>query len=1036
MIEISPTFVIRTTNTPYTVLADFHKSADYIEKLTDFYNDKKIQNSLFIASPVLYYQLMKWLKLSKKEKPSQQKIILSLYKYLIRMTSRCTPFGLFAGVALGEFNSEINKEILHVGNRHKVQANLDMGLICKLADFVEREESIKESLTYFPNDSIYFINDEIRYYSYSLSNGSRQYHLNSITNSEYISLIIEEARQGKTIQEFIEILTNYEVGETDARSFIDGLIEERILISNLAPSLTGADYFTYLGKTLEKSKFYATVNKVSNALDQISSNPRKVINSINSIKEQLESSNLEPGKNLININLFLKGTFTIPAKDRDLLEKSLNQIIHVLPVTHTNNHLNEFKEAFVKRYEQAEIALVKVIDSESGLGYPIHNIGSSYYFLRNIDFPYESNQPNHSQRSTSFEDYILKKYITARETGSRVINIHPNEILRLGDEDPYSRLPTSGSVLLSAFRINNNIQYELRTVVGPSAANISARFCNGNKDISSAVSKEIEFEERSSPDQIFAEIVHLPQNRAGNILFRPQFRKYEIPILTKPSSLETIPLADLMISVNNNKVRLRSKALNKEVIPRLSTAHNFNQNPLPIYRFLCDLQNENVGRYSQFFWPKCLHACHFFPRIIFQNLILARAAWTVDCKALLNSLDDDLKLIDFLEKHKIPNQIAIIDQDNSLPLDLNNKYSKELIKEIIAKTNTSTIQLCELLEDEKNRIVSDFRSKSYCNEIIVSIRNLKPQSSIGTDLDDHHPNDSEERSFSLGSDWLYLKIYTGVRSADLLLTTSIYDIISEERRKSRIEKWFFIRYIDEEGFHLRLRFKGKDSFYQYLIERINHCLNPLVDNGLISSLKYDKYYRELERYYPKNIENSESLFYIDSECILDVLQVLDPGEEGEQIKWRIAARLIDEMLSCFNLTVNDKRELLKNMSDSFRNEFNIESNKLFKKQLSHRFRMDQRELLNDLEASFPTSFKVLKNTFEKRNKSLRLIATNITTVINSPQAIKKVLFSYVHMTMNRLIQYNSRAHELILYDYLYRYYESKMKREKYSNEVR
>ena len=763
----------------------------------------------------------------------------------------------------------------------------------------------------------------------------------------------------------------------------------------------------------------------------MSSNPDKIVSSINSIKEQLESSDLTPDKNLINTNLFLSGTFTIPEKDRELLEKSLNQIVHVLPVTYTNNHLNEFKKALVKRYEQAEVSLVKIIDSESGLGYPIHNIGSSYYFLRNIDFPSESNQPNHSQRSTPFENYILKKYITARETGSRVMNLHSDEILRLGNGDPYVHLPTSGSVLLSAFRIDNNIQFELRTIVGPSAANIAARFSNGNKDISSAVSEEIEFEEKSSPDHIFAEIVHLPQNRAGNILFRPQFRKYEIPILTKPASCETIPLADLMISVNNDRVSLRSKTLDKKIIPRLSTAHNFNQNPLPIYRFLCDLQNESVGRYSQFFWPRYLYACHFFPRVVFQNLILARATWAVDCKTLLNSLDDDLKLIDFLKTHKIPSQVVVTDQDNSLPLDLKNEYSKALIKEIITKRNLSTIEFCELLENEKNQIVSDFKSRLYCNEIIISIRNLKSKTTVDN-FNDRYPNDNVQRSFSLGSDWLYLKIYTGVRSADLLLTTSIYDIISEERRESRIEKWFFIRYIDEEGFHLRLRFKGQGTFYQYLIERINHCLNPLVDNGLIGSLKYDKYYRELERYYPKNIENSESLFHIDSECILDVLQVLDPGEQGEQIKWRIAARLIDEMLSCFGLAVKDKRELLKNMSDSFRNEFNINSNKLFKKQLSQRFRMDQHELFEALKAPFPSSFNILKNTFEKRNKSLRSIATNISTTLNSPQAVRKVLFSYVHMTMNRLIQYNNRTHELILYDYLYRYYDSKLKREKYS----
>lgn len=61
------------------------------------------------------------------------------------------------------------------------------------------------------------------------------------------------------------------------------------------------------------------------------------------------------------------------------------------------------------------------------------------------------------------------------------------------------------------------------------------------------------------------------------------------------------------------------------------------------------------------------------------------------------------------------------------------------------------------------------------------------------------------RKFIPGSEWVYCKIYAGEHQIDTLLGTVVYDLVGGLKSEGRIDKWFFIRYRDESGFHLRLR---------------------------------------------------------------------------------------------------------------------------------------------------------------------------------------------------------------------------------------
>ena len=63
-----------------------------------------------------------------------------------------------------------------------------------------------------------------------------------------------------------------------------------------------------------------------------------------------------------------------------------------------------------------------------------------------------------------------------------------------------------------------------------------------------------------------------------------------------------------------------------------------------------------------------------------------------------------------------------------------------------------------------------------------------------------------KRSFIIGSEWVYYKIYTGPKTADSILVDFIKPIVDQLLKDGIIKMWFFIRYADPE-FHLRVRFQ-------------------------------------------------------------------------------------------------------------------------------------------------------------------------------------------------------------------------------------
>jgi len=290
-----------------------------------------------------------------------------------------------------------------------------------------------------------------------------------------------------------------------------------------------------------------------------------------------------------------------------------------------------------------------------------------------------------------------------------------------------------------------------------------------------------------------------------------------------------------------------------------------------------------------------------------------------------------------------------------------------------------------------------------------------------------------QRTFTPGSEWLYVKLYTGNKTADKILVKTIRPVIRELEKQKVIDRWFFIRYSDPD-FHLRIRFHLPDINQTGMVMILLHeKLKYYVKHNLVWKIQYDTYNRELERYRNDLIEESEELFRMDSDCILSLVGELNTLPD-ENYRWMIALKMMDSFLSTFSYDLSQKAFFFTQRSEAFKREFSFNEHNA--KQFNLKYREHKKTVEAILKGSI-TDANVLSLylPLKKYVHQLKPLVNIINQKIGKQNdlTIDSLIGSYIHMMLNRLFRSKNRKHELVLYDFMRRYYESEQARAKYQS---
>jgi thiopeptide-type bacteriocin biosynthesis protein len=1039
------------------VLRLHHRSADeasFITAVREAYSHPLLQEAVFLASPALYTEMIKWLE----QPDTKLKLPLALYRYLLRMSARCTPYGLFAGCITGDITagpSRFSAPAAHT--RHKV-ARLDMEYLSEMVTELVQWPELRPQLPFFPNNSLYKNGLSCRYFEYQVQDKKRHYFLSAFTQNDYINVVLTAAATGATISQLAAELGRQGIAAAEAQAFIETLIGNQILVPGLTPEISSQDNLLVLIRQLQACEPAPSCLPALQHIRQLLQLQTDGVAHYLEVKALLtEHFPAITARDPVQVDLFFQPvTADLSEQVPELLLQRLERLA-ILGTRGVPTDLQNFKQQFLQQYDQREIPLMMALDSESGIGYGIVSGDNSTYTPLIDDLVMPGSKKKDTIHWNAQTKFVLQQFLLAQQQHATVIHITDESLDELRAEVEAPVLPSFLSLLGSllakdaAALDRGDFRFLLRSCNGPNALALLGRFAAGNEDLQAKLKAFAQMEQSLEKDRILAEVVHLPEGRTGNVLLRPPLYDYEIPFLGKSSVDSDFQLlvSDLYVAVRNNRVVLRSARLNREVMPRLTSAHNFSRG-LSAYKFLCDLQQQQSVS-IHWNWGQ-LTEQPFLPRVVYKEIILERARWYISRKnfeALLVHNTPEVALQRLKEQYQMPDLVLLSEGDNDLLIDLNNVFAGMLLADKLKKGN---VVLYEQLFDEDTRLLAN-ESGFFCNEVIIPLCNtgylreagmevteiivaagempvvtkpaLPPVSRAAITPEATGPLLSLQRNFPPGSEWLYVKIYCGPKWMDKLLLNQLQPLADQLQTAGLTDYWFFIRFQDPDH-HIRIRFHlphYRESSSR-VIQQINDVLTPYLEIDVVQKIQFDTYIRELERYGADVMALSERFFFHDSVAVLRLLSVISGAETKE--RWLLAMKGADDLLNDFGYTSVMKLGLFRLLQQQFFTEHHGDGALLL--QLNNKYRQHSRiiaAVLGSNTNAYTLPVASLE-VFHTRDAAIRELASQLTFIRSLATA--ELLPHYLHMFLNRMFTANARLHELVIYHYLMKYYTSSVAR--------
>ncbi len=588
----------------------------------------QIEQALAVASFSLL-DALKRLQQSTGSAARTERTYSSLLRYITRMSTRPTPFGLFAGIALGTFSSETKVQVA-TPVIERIRTRPDMNWLLSILQKVEEAPELVNQLHVCVNQTMYSVGGRIML-PFADTYGTQDNRTISLRATSVVRKALELAHSTILYSDLRTALLQAfsRATEQQIERLLWQLWENRFLISNLHPPLTDARPAEYVYNQLEAVHGAQEIcSKLRNVLVEVAAlddagigAPVKLFYDLAHSQDQLVPNDQKKLQVQVDTALHLKSP-ELNWNIGKVAAQAAELLLRMTPIPEGPPQLQEYRTLFLERYgENVEVPLLDLLSPENGLDAPpgYNEPPRTYHQLLHTQRPDTSKRDRHLQA-------LVVKAVNDR---SLEVELTPSLLEQL---ERWS--PNIGSAPLSLeiyLQVQAKSPEELDAgkwcaIVGqncgsPAAGRTFGRFFDllGDPGME-ALQHLAEREEAFFPHAIFAELSYQPKHaRSANVAVRPTVRPYEIVVGTTPSvpTERVIPLNDLVVGVNNTRFYLRSLSLGKQVI--VCQGHMLNMFNAPnVCRFIAELGQDGIAGLNSFDWGSA-SGSPFLPRLVVKE---------------------------------------------------------------------------------------------------------------------------------------------------------------------------------------------------------------------------------------------------------------------------------------------------------------------------------------------------------------------------------------------------------------------------------
>lgn len=840
------------------------------------------------ASPVLARRLDAVAAGERPDAKQAQRLMVTMTRYLQRLTTRSTPFGLFAGVTAASFGPSLD---VSWRDEHHAFARANGSWLAKVVAQLEAEPQLLERLPVVLNDLRFVRGNRLvvphqhRPDETSERAGSEV----SIRRTAAVQLVEQAARlpitgrdlAGKLLAEFPA------VDRARTTRLMADLVRQGVLISCLRAPSTVTDAFGHLTDQLD-AVGAASLPQLDGLLAELAAiradlarhnvapapDRRAIRQAVIERMTDLDATARQP----VAVDLRLGCSLVLPHRVQCEAETVAANLARLTAFPSGSPTWRDFHARFFERYGIGSLVpVVEVVDPDVGIGLPAGYRGSP--------------APEPTASLTERDRRLLVLAQRAALDGADEVVLDDAAIDDLAVGGPTSggpdgaRLPVDLELCFqvhapSASTLEAGVFDLVVRSVSRGAGTMAGRFLDlldpaDRQTMAHAFTGPAE----ADPDVVRAQLSFPPLVMGTDHVARaPQVLPAVISLGEHPgeASGRVLELADLAVTSNGHRLFLVSRSLCRRVEPSILHALDLRGHTPPIARFLAEVARAHEASVTGFDWGAAT-ALPFLPRLRHGRTVLAPARWRLN-PADLPDPGDWRAWLDALRawrtKRGVPRQVELGAGDRQLRLDLD-----EDAHCVVLRAHLDRSDLAVLTEAPGPDAFGWLGGRPH--EIVTTMTATRPprradQVSIAAApavrrADGHLPGISP---------WLYVKLYGHPDRQPEILTEHLPALFAAWDEPPA---WWFIRYRDPEP-HLRLRIAlpaDDGDGFGLATRRVSSWAAELRGQGLLRDLSYATYHPETGRWGPgAAMAAAEAVFGDDSRAA--IAQLAEPPAAHRQ----------------------------------------------------------------------------------------------------------------------------------------------------------